>query len=476
MSNCALYVRVSTLEQAREGYSIGEQTERLTKYCESMDWSVYKTYTDAGYSGGSMDRPSLNQMISDIRLGKINKVVVYKLDRLSRSQKDTLYLIEDVFLSNNCDFVSMNENFDTSSPFGRAMIGILAVFSQLEREQIKERMMMGKEARAKDGKFNSGKTPIGYDLIDGELVVNDYEKIQIQRIFNEYASGKSPVAISKELNAGGYHHKYGKWNHYTIRHLLTTITYTGVIQYNNEIYQGTHEPIIDADLFQKVQRIIEQKHNEHIKNNRRAGKANSYLAGLLECGHCGAKYSKDTQKRNKNGKFYVYEYYKCNSRSKKLPHLTKDPDCMNKIWRMSDLDNLIFDEIRKLSTDPDRILHIREQSEDVRPSIIHEEIKKINAQTEKLIDLYTLEDMPIKTLQERILAFSEKKKRLESELYSINDKKKKKASVSDAIKYVRSFGDVLDRGDFEEIRTVLRALIEKIVLDGEDVLIYWRFA
>lgn len=121
----ALYPRVSSHEQV-EGYSIGEQIDRLTKYCEAMGWEIYKIYTDPGYSGGNTERPGLQEMLKDIKAGKVDKVVVYKLDRLSRSQKDTMMLIEDEFLAYGVDFVSMSENFDTSTPFGRAMIGILA--------------------------------------------------------------------------------------------------------------------------------------------------------------------------------------------------------------------------------------------------------------------------------------------------------------------------------------------------------------
>ena len=157
-----IYVRVSTIEQAKEGYSIGEQTERLQKYCEAHDWKIYKVYTDAGYSGKDTNRPALQNLIKDVKAGKLNMVLVYKLDRLSRAQKDTLMLIEDVFLKNNADFISMQENFDTSTPFGRAMIGILAVFAQLEREQIKERMKMGKDARAKEGKYSGGSIQTKY--------------------------------------------------------------------------------------------------------------------------------------------------------------------------------------------------------------------------------------------------------------------------------------------------------------------------
>ena len=118
-----IYVRVSTAEQAKEGYSIGEQIERLQKYCEAMGWEIVETFIDPGYSGGDTERPGLQAMIKTVETTDVDKVVVYKLDRLSRSQKDTLFLIEDVFLANNTDFVSMSENFDTSTPFGRAMIG-----------------------------------------------------------------------------------------------------------------------------------------------------------------------------------------------------------------------------------------------------------------------------------------------------------------------------------------------------------------
>lgn len=159
----AIYVRVSTLEQAEGGYSIDEQIDTLTKYCEIKKWSVEKIYKDGGYSGSNTDRPGMKRLIQDAKRKKFDSVLVYKLDRLSRSQKDTLYLIEDVFNAYNIAFMSLQENFDTSSAFGKAMIGILAVFAQLEREQIKERMSMGKRGRAKAGKAMSWSiVPFGY--------------------------------------------------------------------------------------------------------------------------------------------------------------------------------------------------------------------------------------------------------------------------------------------------------------------------
>ena len=217
----ALYSRVSTQEQAEHGHSIDEQKDRMSKFCEAMGWTSVKFYTDAGFSGAKTDRPALKQLIRDVKCGTVEKVLVYKLDRLSRSQKDTLMLIEDVFLANNCDFISMSENFDTSTPLGRAMIGVLSVFAQLERETIKERMFMGKEARAKQGKYGGSRfVPIGYNYIDGELIINDFEALQIRQVFDDYIAGIGCRKIADRLNEKGLTHKYGEWIEKTVRNVL----------------------------------------------------------------------------------------------------------------------------------------------------------------------------------------------------------------------------------------------------------------
>jgi site-specific DNA recombinase len=260
----ALYCRVSTTEQAEHGYSVKEQEDRLKKYCDAVGLKNPKVYTDAGYSGAKLDRPALQALIRDVKAHKISKVLSYKLDRLSRSEKDTLTLIEDIFLSNDCDFVSITENFDTSTPLGRAMVGILAVFAQLEREQIKERMSMGREARAKQGKYaGSWRHPIGYDYIDGQLIVNDFEKMQIQEIFESYASGLGCKKIADQLNAKGMTHKYGQWTESVVRSLLSRKTYIGYVRFGNEWFKGTHDPIISEDLFNRVQKFKAHKNKEY---------------------------------------------------------------------------------------------------------------------------------------------------------------------------------------------------------------------
>ena len=147
-----------------------------------------------------------------MKAGKFDVVLVYKLDRLSRSQRDTLFLIEDVFMANGTDFVSMQESFDTTTIYGRAMVGILSVFAQMERETITERTLMGHAGRAEDGYWHGGGTdPIGYDYIDGELVVNEEEAEQVRDVYALFASGFSVTEISRRMD--GRRTKHGDWSH-----------------------------------------------------------------------------------------------------------------------------------------------------------------------------------------------------------------------------------------------------------------------
>ena len=477
MKKVFIYVRVSTQEQANEGYSIGEQTERLKSYCEIMGWVVAKVYTDGGYTGANTDRPALKEMIKDVKAGKADKVLVYKLDRLSRSQKDTLTLIEDIFLKHDTDFVSVSENFDTSTPFGRAMIGILAVFAQLEREQIKERMCMGIEARAKQGKFHgSNVVPVGYNYIDDMLVVNEYEAMQIRELFNLYLSGLTFKRIADALDNAGYTHKKGKWLWQTVKYVLSNELYIGYTRHKGNLYKGTHEPIIDDETFYKVQEIKNQRKNAYMKNNQRAGKVSSYLGGFLQCACCSAKMSRIKRIKYKKAGTFHYFYYICNSRAKKTPSLIKDPNCKNKIWKMEELDKIVFNEIKKLSLDPNYIAEIREQKIDTeKPKIIKQEIAKLDGQISKLMDLFAVNALPIDVLQSKIHELNDNKTKLEKELDEILEENKNSLSQEQTLEIVNSFESVLQNGDLDEIRLMIGSLIEKVTINNDEIAIHWAF-
>lgn len=474
----ALYPRVSSTESAENGYSIGEQTERLKKYCEVMDWEVYKIYTDPGYSGANMDRPGLQEMIKDVEAGLIDKVVVYKLDRLSRSQKDTLFLIEDVFLKNKTDFVSITESFDTSSSFGIAMVGILAVFAQLERSKIQERTSAGKEGRAKDGLFHGSKwVPIGYDYVDGFLEINDYERMQILEIYDLFFKGTPLRTIETIFLEKGYKHKHGYWTPKTMRRVLGSKTILGYTKHRDQWYEGQHDPIIDESTWIKGVKLLQERSDAFKEKGIRPGAQTTYLGGLLYCKQCGAKYHKNMGGSKKYGRLF---YYCCHSRSKKVKAMIKDPTCKNLNHRVEKLDNIIFDEIRKLEVDPEYYHQIRKEKaersdESDKISILEKEIAKIDDQISRFMDLYGIGKFTVDQVSSKIDPLNEERNKLAQELEEITSVAGE-MSEEEVREIVKSFEEILDRGDFNEIRLTIESLINYIEVDNDTLEIHWKFA
>lgn len=462
-----LYVRVSTQEQATEGYSIDEQLSRLNGYCNSLGWIVVDSFIDGGYSGANTNRPALKRLISACNDRLADCVVVYKLDRLSRSQKDTLALIEDSFLANNVDFISMTENFDTSTPFGKAMIGILSVFAQLEREQIKERMAMGKEGRAKSGKYHGGGyIPVGYEYTDGELIVNNYEAMQIQEIHSLYQSGESFRNIAKIMNDKGYSQKYGSWQVKRVRQVLLSPLYMGMISHKGETIPGTHQPIISPECFDKTNQVYQNRNTKSYKNR---GKT-TLLGGLLYCGQCGARYGIHRHRKGEK----VFSYYGCHSRRKNQRHLIKDANCKNKTYHQEELESIVINEIKKLAINPEQLHLIATANKDTeKPTLIQSEIKKLEAKKNRFVDLYGEGIIPSNELQLKVADVDSQIEKLNLELANI---KTPELSERDALGLVASFTDLFDNGNFEQVRALISALISKIEIDNDNITIYWRFS
>ena len=485
MRRVVIYVRVSTQEQATEGYSIGEQLERLRLYCQAHGWILVEEYVDPGYSGANLDRPAISKLISDIGSGTFDTVLVYKLDRLSRSQKDTMHLIEDVFMANNIDFISMSENFDTSTPLGRAMIGILSVFAQLERDQIKERMGMGKEARAKEGKWQGGSTvPVGYeyDVSTGELIVNEYEAMQVREIFNLVLSGMPYKTIANKLTAKGYTYNaisghVGIWDANRIKYVLTNKLYIGYIRYKDTWFPGTHEPIIDTETFEKAQLLFKERSAANVVCIKKRQGQTSYLGGLLYCKKCGARYARNSGRKWKNNEPPLY--YSCYSRSHKVPKMIKDPNSKNKTWRMAELDNIVFAEIKKLALEPEYINTIKErekskQDTSNKADILKKEIRKIEEQVSRFLDLYGLGAFTIEQVTAKVQPLNQRKQDIEQELTELVTDETI-LSEDETREIVRNFEEVLERSDFNEIRMTIDSLVRYIELNDDTVYIHWKF-
>lgn len=463
----ALYPRVSGHEQ-EDNYSIPEQIERMKKYCEAKDWMVYKIYTDSVQSGADMDRPGLQSMIKDCEDGKIDMVLVYKLDRLSRSQKDTMFLIEDVFEKNNVGFTSMTENFDTSTPHGKFIIGILAVFAQLERSKIQERTTLGKKARAAEGKWHGSKwVPIGYDYEDGLLKPNEYEKMQILEIADLFLKRTPVRTIATMMTEKGYKHKYGEWEAKAIKRVLANPVNLGLIKDGEHLHPGLHDAIIDQEVYDAIQVIMNER-KERYGSTARPHK--SLLAGFLFCAHCGGRYARQT---NSDGR----QYYSCYSRNKSQKKMIKDPNCRNKNYRSEELDIAILFELNKLALDPEYIDHVRanKPKNDVNEKIksITSEIEKINSQISKMMDLYALGTIDMDVISTKVAELNKTKTALQNEIDSLDVPDEDEMTVEEIQSIASMMSD--ENLTLQDKRNIIQSLIYYIEIDNDDVIIHWKF-
>lgn len=470
MKKAGLYIRVSTLEQASEGYSIEAQRDKLISYTKLMGWTIQDTYIDGGFSGTNMNRPELQRLLENLE--SIDIVLVYKLDRLSRSQRDILWLVEEKFMTHNAGFVSIIESFDTSTPFGKAMIGILAVFAQLERETIIERTKLGKERRAKEGYWNGGPSPIGYDLINGKLVVNEYEAMQIKKIFELYKSyGQNKTA--EKLNAMGYKTKYGDWKGRSIARIVSNPIYMGMVHYKDAVYKGIHDPIITKKNFDEIQRVI----GSRLKHS--PSRSKYLLGGLVWCGYCDARLKASFSNSGK-GKNRFY-YYVCYSVSKRPVHMVKDENCPGHYWKMKDLENIIIKEIKNIKLDKNKfiehytIYYDKKKNTPNKLKVLEDRIADIRCQTKKLMDLYQFNNIPIQSISERIEKLHQEKNSIEiniSEYKKIN-LNEPKVPLDSLLDIFQDFDLIWDEAIMSEKKQILNILIKKIIVT-DFVRIEWN--
>ena len=470
-----LYVRVSTLEQAEEGYSIDEQEAKLRAYCSAMGYNIYDVHIDPGYSGSSLDRPGIKKVISDVRAGKVRKVIVWKLDRLSRSQKDTMVMLEDVFLENGCDFVSLLESFDTSTPFGRAIVGLLAVFAQLERENIKERTAMGRQARIRKGYFHGSHSPLGYHFKSGsnDLVVDEYSAGMIREVFQLFLSGGSLNGIATHMID-----KYGsncfEWSNTSVRRILRNPVYVGNVTLGDKVYDGVHKSLISESEFCMAAAILE--HNKSLdKRNYSYStgqfKADNLLTGILFCGDCGARmYARKVSKQKKK--------YICHSVARTSKPMIKSDNCTNRMhpFTVEQLDSIVMGEIEKLSLDRTYFNSILTESAPVVDVLqpYRERVDELEKQIKRLLNLYQTGLIDMDEVVDRVNPLKDEKEKLVSYIDNHEDAPAA-VSVDDAWAIACSFKTVINGGTLEDIHRIIHTLIDKIVVLNEDVTIYWSF-
>lgn len=463
------------MEQAEEGYSIGEQKDKLIKYCEIKDWTVTKIYSDPGFSGSNINRPSMQKMIDDADTGLYDAVLVYKLDRLSRSQKDTLYLIEDVFQKNGIHFISLTENFDTSTPFGKAMIGILSVFAQLEREQIKERMMLGKVGRAKAGKITAwSNIPFGYIKHKDTYKIDPLRADIVRDIYKRYLDGKSITRIFQELNEEGHIGKDVNWSYRTVRQILDNATYTGVVNFKGKTYPAMFSGIISKEDYNEVQRQLKIRQLEAEKKYySRPFQSKYMLSGLLKCGYCHSTLV--INKSHRKGKDPRWRY-NCPSNEGKRRHRTyaRYPyDCKFKYIYRDEAEKIVIDEIKKLSLHPESIQAkpIKKKA-NVDIEAIKKELAAIKRKQDKLVDLYLLADnLNLDELNKRSQELKNQQKALESKLEPAEDETE---NVIQFKKILKQATDI-DSLTYDQQKTLVNQLIKSIDVTNDNLTINWNF-
>lgn len=450
----ALYIRVSTDRQREEGYSIEIQRERLTGYAKSRYPGMeLRYYIDDGFTGANLDRPAMGRLIADVKAGEIGVVLVLKLDRLSRSQKDTLYLIEDVFLANHgTAFNSMQESFDTGTAFGRAVVGILSVFAQLERENIYDRTRSGMQKRVELGFWpGGGSAPFGYDYDPAQgILVPNADADTVRRVFGLYLDGFSTQAIAELAGL-----KYDRLAY----NILTRRTYTGAIVYNGAEYRGRHEPIVSEEVFRRVQRTLADRSARHL-----VSATGHLLTGLLRCGVCGARMR--YQKWGKDGFRLV-----CYSQQRTKPYLIRDPDCDNPRARAETVEEAVIRDVFRFA----RTLTAAAGEDAGRSAvadILRGEQVRQTAKLRRLYDRYSEapDDVLLSAIEDartRLVQLEEKLKLEEERGALVRELDARRTELCGA-------EAAWPHMTFQEKRAFIRAVIDSITVTGDNIHISYR--
>ena len=420
----------------------------MISYAKSKDYTEFEYYIDGGYSGKDLNRPAIQRLIEDCKNHKIDAVFVFKLDRISRSQRDTLYLIEEVFNKYDVSFISMRENFDTSSPFGKAMIGVLSVFAQLERETILERTRIGLKKRAEAGLWRGGGKipfPYRYDRNTGTLVPIPEQVELLHKMISLYISGKSFNAIGDIVGM----------DESLVETRILSITNTGKVPYRDEVFEGQHEAVVSDELYEEILRVNKVRSREKYERHY-------LLSGKVYCGHCGAKYR--YQKWGKRLIMYCY------SQQKSKPKYIKDPNCKNKRWDTFEVEDDVLEELFKMSLDIDlfkKTFNIASVNVKNELKARLEEIKK---QINNLLN-FIASGIAVDETNKKITELEREKEQIEEKLLS-SDKKEKDNKVS--LNMITNLKATWFDMDFDEQRRIIEHLIDKVVVNDNEINIYYN--
>jgi len=471
-----IYVRVSTDEQAREGYSIRAQEEKLRSFAAVKNWHVYSLYADEGISGKDIDgRPEMKRLIADISSGKVNNVLVYKIDRLTRSTKNLIELIE-LFNQHDCAFNSLNEAIDTSTATGRMFLKIVGIFAEFERENLAERLRLGFERKAREGHSLCTYASYGYDRKRGEKMqtIVPEEAEVVRRIFHMFLHDDyTQHHIARVLNAQNISTKKGKtWSNIIIRQTLTNPNYVGKVRYGVndesryfEVY-GHHEQIVDDETFNQVQDKLQKM--QKITHTKRPT-SGVYFCGVLYCPVCGGKYSsKWNYKTDENGKKVgANPGYRCTNSV-----LNRTTTCTNWVQiSHARLERAFAQYIENYAdfteTNPDtatpKIDHAAEME------TIAVELRQVERKIEEIMSLFVANTIDFDTYQGMVKISNQRRVELDARMTQLENNETAKTTRIDKREIVANFKANWQTLNNDKRLKFVQKFVKKIIVHGEKI-------
>jgi site-specific DNA recombinase len=427
IKRCVIYTRKSTDKGLEEEFnSLDAQRESAENFIKSQKHNGWRLlpvhYDDGGYSGGNTERPALKRLMEDIKAGGIDILVIYKMDRLSRSLLDFMNLAE-FFEKHNVSFVSVTQDINTSTSSGRMMLNILMAFGQYEREIIGERILDSVAGKKRRGKYCGGGPVLGYDVDDKKLVINPKEAKVIREIFKLYAklgSGREVARIMNEKGARtkswtsqkGKFHPGAKLTSKALYRILSNPLYIGMVPHKEKTYPGEQDAIIDKPLWDQVQDLLQE--NRPLKPGAKRNPIDSPFKGLMVCGYCGGAFGITyTKKKNRR-----YMYYICIKDNNRAEH-----ECPLRRFAAGDIDKIILRQLNYLFKNPAILMKLfellREREEEQSKELLERQAELEKAQQVIRDQLQSGGD--IITLREEFNKLNQELDGVKSELNSLKE-------------------------------------------------------
>ena len=485
---CAIYTRKSTDEGLDQDFnSLDAQRESAEAYIASQrheGWlCISERYDDGGFTGGNMERPALKRLFADVESGGIDCVVVYKVDRLSRSLLDFARMME-LFDKHAVSFVSVTQQFNTTSSMGRLTLNILLSFAQFEREIISERTRDKMSAARKKGKWVGGMPVLGYDVDrkGGRLIVNEDEALKVRGIYDLYLEHKALIPVVQELERRKWGAKQwttqrgdvrggNLFNKSSLFRLLTNVVYTGNVCYKGTIYRGEHEGIVDPDLWQRVQDTL--RHNGRSGGKDIRNKYGALLRGLLYCAPCGTAMVHTYTA--KNGRHY--RYYVCLTAQQR-----GWTACPTKSLNAHEIETAVVEHIRGIGRNEEIIAataaKVREESGKRMVELETEqrgherELKRLHTRVQKLVsESFTAASNggaamdQLADLQDQIRIIEQRMTTIREEVIAIQ---RETVDEGDMARALAVFSPVWEALSPREQSRIVRLLVERVGYDGRD--------